>query len=78
MDHFRDLRKVAAVSVTIIASMTVLMGMFVRVTVFVRMIVRMTMVMIAFGAGRQMHIKLHPINRAFLPTIGTECVPVQF
>ena len=25
-----------------------------------------------------MHIKLHPINGAFLPAIGTECVALQF
>ena len=62
----------------IIASMTMLMGMFVRVTVFVRMIMGMTVAMIAFATIRQMHIKLHPINGAFLPAIGTECVALQF
>ena len=36
------------------------------------------MAVIAFAAVRQMHIKLHPINGAFLPAIGTECVALQF
>ena len=78
VDHLRDLRKVSAVSVTIIASMTVLMRMLVRVTVFVRMIMGMTVAMITFAAVRQMYIKLHPINGAFLAAIGTECVAGQF
>ena len=57
----------------IIASMTVLMGMVMRVTVF--MVMRMAV--ISFAAIGQMPIKLHPINRALLPTISTERVALQ-
>ena len=64
---------------TIITAMAVLMGMFVvmRVAVLVRMIMRMAVAMIAFAAIRQMHIKLHPINRTFLPAISAKGIALE-
>ena len=79
MNHLRNLREVTTVSVAVSVPVTVLMGMLVivRVAVFVRMIMRMAVVMVAFTTTREMHIKFHPINRTFLPAIGTERVTLQ-
>ena len=79
MNHLRNLREVATVPVAVIAAVTVFMGMLVivRVAVLVRMIMRMAVAMIAFAAIRQMHIKLHPINRTFLPAISAKGIALE-
>ena len=57
----------------LITAMAMLMGMVVGVTVFMAMRVAV----ITLAAIRQMHIKLHPINRALLPAVGTQCISLQ-
>jgi len=53
MNHLRNLREIATVTVAVIAAV----AMFV--------VMRVAVAVIAFTTARQMHIKLHPINCTF-------------